>query len=323
MKPKILLTGASGFIGCEVSRRLALKECRPRFMVRDLLQDRCVIRHPEVEMVIGDLQHAQSLDHAVKGVDAVIHLGAKATFESYESLKPTIFDGSVALIKAAAENGVKVFVYSSSLLVYGDNRTQVDEKTIPRPVLDYGRIKLDTESELAAIAASSGIAFSAIRLPHVYGAMDLYFQQIRRGLLILPGLGNNIFSHLHVSDTAELLIACAQQGYCGILPVGDDMPATWSAFLALVRRHHAGARVLVLPEWLALAGAYAMTPVRRFRSHPGLETPGAIRSYNCNIAVKPGLVFKDLGLSTSFPTIHDGVPAVAKESLLLKNLLST
>jgi nucleoside-diphosphate-sugar epimerase len=290
-------------------------------MVRDLLQDRCVIRHPEIEMVIGDLQHTRSLDQAVKGVDAIIHLGAKATFESYESLKPTIFDGSVALMQAAAEHGVKTFVYSSSLLVYGDNRTQVDENTVPRPVLDYGRIKLDTENELAAIAASAGIAFSAIRLPHVYGAMDLYFQQIRRGLLILPGLGNNIFSHLHVSDAAELLIACAQHGYSGILPVGDDLPATWSAFLALVRHHHTGARVLVLPEWLALAAAYAVTPVRRFRPHPGLETPGAIRSYNCNIAVKPGLVFKDLGISPSFPTIHDGVPAVAKESLLLKNLL--
>jgi nucleoside-diphosphate-sugar epimerase len=323
MKPKILVTGASGFIGCEVSRRLVLKDCRPRFMVRDLLQDRCVIRHPEIEMVIGDLQDDLSLNQAVKGVDAVIHLGAKATFESYASLKPTIFDGSVTLMKAAAKNGVKAFVYSSSLLVYGDNRSQVDEKTIPRPVLDYGRIKLDTERELAMIAASSGIAFSAIRLPHVYGAMDLYFQQIRQGLLILPGLGKNIFSHLHVADTAKLLIACAQQGFCGILPVGDDLPATWSEFLTLVRRHHAGARVLVLPEWLALAAAYAIAPVRRFRPHPGLETPGAIRSYNCNIAVKPGLMFKDLGLSPSFPTIHEGVPAVAKESLLLKNLLFT
>jgi hypothetical protein len=128
------------------------------------------------------------------------------------------------------------------------------------------------------IAASSGIAFSAIRLPHVYGAMDLYFQQIRQGLLILTGLGKNIFSHLHVADTAKLLIACAKQGFCGILPMGDDLPATWSEFLALVRGHHAGARVLVLPEWLALAAAYAIAPVRRFRPHPGLETPGAIRS---------------------------------------------
>ncbi len=319
MKPKILLTGASGFIGCEVSRRLALKDCRPRFMVRNIFQDRCVISHPEIEMVIGDLHHTESLDQAVKGVDAVIHLGAKATFESYESLKPTIFDGSVALMEAAANHGVKTFVYSSSLLVYGDNRTQLDEKTVPRPVLDYGRIKLDTEKALAQIAASAGMAFSAIRLPHVYGAMDLYFQQIRRGLLVLPGLGNNLFSHMHVSDAAELLIACAWQGYRGISPVGDDMPATWSEFLALVRRHHPGTRALVIPKWLGLAVAYALTPVRRYRPHPGLETPGAVLSYNCNMAVKPGLVFKDLKISPSYPTIYEGIPAVAKESLLLKN----
>jgi nucleoside-diphosphate-sugar epimerase len=321
MKPRILITGASGFIGCEVSRRLALKDCFPRLMVRDLFQDRCVIRHPRIEMVIGDLQHPQSLDQAVQGVDAVIHLGAKATFESYDSLKPTIFDGSVSLMKAAARNGVRTFIYSSSLLVYGDNRSEVDEKTFPRPVLDYGRIKLDTERELSAIAASSGIAFSAIRLPHVYGVMDLYFQQIRKGLLVLPGLGKNVFSHLHVTDTAELLIACAEQGYCGIFPVGDAMPASWNAFLALVKQYHTGARVLVLPQWLALAAAIAVAPVRRFRPYPGLETPGAVRSYNCNIAVKPCLVWKDLGISLMFPTIREGVPAVAKESLLLKNLL--
>jgi putative NADPH-quinone reductase len=38
-----------------------------------------------------------------------------------------------------------------------------------------------------------------------------------------------------------------------------------------------------------------------------------VRSYNCNIAVKPGLVWNDLGLNLLFPTIHEGVPAVLKE----------
>ncbi|MDH3557162.1 MAG: hypothetical protein OES18_15060, partial [Deltaproteobacteria bacterium] len=65
--------------------------------------------------------------------------------------------------------------------------------------------------------------------------------------------------------------------------------------------------------WLALITTAAIAPFRRFRPRPGLETPGAVRSYNCNIAVKPGLVWKDLGLNLLFPTIHEGVPAVLKE----------
>jgi nucleoside-diphosphate-sugar epimerase len=198
----------------------------------------------------------------------------------------------------------------------------VDEKTLASPVLDYGRIKLDTEHKLAEIAASSKIAFSAIRLPHTYGAMDLYFQQLRKGLLVLPGLGSNVFTHLHVTDAAELLIACALMGFRGITPVGDDLPASWTEFLNLVKKYHVGARVMVLPRWLALAAAYAISPVRRFRPYPGLETPGAVRSYNCNISVKPGLLSKDLGYSLLFPTIHEGVPAVVNESIRLQRLIT-
>jgi nucleoside-diphosphate-sugar epimerase len=208
---------------------------------------------------------------------------------------------------------VKTFVYSSSLLVYGDLPYEVDPETPAKPVLDYGRIKLETEKRLVRAASSAGITFGALRLPHVYGAMDLYFQQLRNGLLMLPGLGRNTFTHLHIADTARILIACTEQGYEGISPVGDDLPATWAEFLRVVKLHHPRARVLALPQWLALTTTAAITPFRRYRPHPGLETPGAVRSYNCNIAVKPGLVWKDLGLNLLFPTIHEGVPAVLQD----------
>jgi nucleoside-diphosphate-sugar epimerase len=147
--------------------------------------------------------------------------------------------------------------------------------------------------------------------------MDLYFQQLKKGLLILPGLGRNTFTHLHVTDAARLLIACAEQGYEGISPVGDNMPATWAEFLRVVRLHYPNTRALALPQWLALATAGALAPFRRFRPHPGLETPGAVRTYNCNIAVKPSLVWQDLGLRPLFPTIYEGIPAVIKDALSL------
>ena len=311
-KPKILVTGASGFIGEEVSRHLSDSGYRPRLMIRRPLQD-LRICHLDAEFVRADLTDPKSLAQAVKGVDCLLHLGARATFEAFETLRPVILDGSLALMEAAAEAGVKNFVYSSSLLVYGDLPGEVDSATPAKPVLDYGRIKLETERRLAREASSAGISFGALRLPHVYGAMDLYFQQLRNGLLILPGLGRNTFTHLHVTDTARILIACAEQGYQGISPVGDDLPATWAEFLRVVKLHLPRARVLAFPQWLALTTTAAIAPFRRFRPHPGLETPGAVRSYNCNIAVKPGLVWNDLGLNLLFPTIHEGVPAVLKE----------
>ena len=312
-KMKLLVTGASGFIGQEVSRQLSIGGYHPRLMIRQPGDD-CDICHFDADFVQADLRDHKSLKAAVKGADAIIHLGARATFESYKTLKPSILDGSLALMKSGIAAGVRRFVYSSSLLVYSGSASRVDADTPVNPILDYGRIKVDTEKRLSEIAASAGVSFAALRLPHVYGARDLYFSQLRAGRLILPGLGKNIYTHLHVSDAAAAIIACAEQAFSGILPIGDRLPSTWAAFLRVVRQHYPKARVYLMPQWLALLATFLLSPFRRARPNPGLETPGAVRTYNFNLAVDPDLLWKDLGLAPTYPTIYEGIPAVAAES---------
>ncbi len=307
-KIKLLVSGASGFIGHEVSRQLSLGGYRPRLMIRKAGDD-CEICHFDADFVMADLRNRESLKQAVRGVDGILHLAARATFESYATLKPSILDGSVALMQAAIEAGVRRFVYSSSLLVYSGSQAPVTATTPVKPVLDYGRIKIDTEKQLARMAASADMAFAALRLPHVYGLRDLYFGQMRTGRMILPGRGRNIYTHLHVADAARAIIACAEQAYSGILPFGDRRPSTWNEFLHQVKPHYPNARVLRMPQWLALLATALLTPIRSIRPNPGLETPGAVRTYNFNLAVEPDLLWKDLGLAPQYPTIFDGVPA--------------
>ena len=308
-KLKLLVTGASGFIGYEVSRQLSRDGYRPRLMIRQPGDD-CEICRFDADIALADLRHPDCLRQAVKGVDGIIHLGARATFESYATLKPSILDGSIALMEAGIEAGVRRFVYSSSLLVYSGQASLVTADTPVNPVLDYGRIKVDTEKRLSAMAASAGVAFTALRLPHVYGVRDLYFRQLQAGRLILPGLGKNIYTHLHVADAAAAIIACAEQSYSGVLPVGDRLPSTWATFLNIARQHYPNARVLMFPQWLALLATALLTPFRRIRPNPGLETPGAVRSYNFNLAVDPDLLWQDLGLAPRYETIREGIPAV-------------
>mgnify|MGYP001117358895 CR=1 FL=1 len=147
---KVLVTGATGFIGYEVARQLAVKGFKPRLLVRRPFRG-MILKALEAELVQGDLLDAQGLRRAVAGIDTVIHLGAVAAFISYRRVRPSIVDGSRNLMEAARENGVKKFVYGGTLLVYGSRQQPIDQATPASPVLGYGRAKFEAEQMMAAL----------------------------------------------------------------------------------------------------------------------------------------------------------------------------
>ena len=131
---KVLVTGATGFIGIEVSRQLAERGLRPRLMVRRPVRG-LMLRHLEAEIMQADIRSPESLRRILKGVDTVIHLGARAAFEPYPRLHPSIVKGSLNLMQAAIEARVGTFVYGGSLLVYGDTAQPIDQDTATSPII--------------------------------------------------------------------------------------------------------------------------------------------------------------------------------------------
>jgi len=313
----VLVTGATGFIGYELARQLGDRGIKPRLLVRRPLRA-AILGSLTAELIQGDLESATSLQRVVAGVDTVFHLGARAIFEEYHLVRPTIVDGTAALIKAAAAGGVQRFVYSSSLLVYPDQRESIDEGTPARPRVGYGEAKLEAEAVLSQVAEQTGMKLAIVRLPHVYGARDLMFNQIRQGRVAFPGDGKNLFAHMHVEDAARVLLAVADRGWTGVSPVADDVPMDWNLFFAVIKEHYPRFRYFGVPKWAALIGTHAMTPYRRLSRYPSLYTPDAVLSWNLNIPVKKGVLWNKLGLKPTYPTVYQGIPAALDDSIAFR-----
>lgn len=306
---RILVTGATGFIGYEVSQRLAGMGLKPRLLVRRPYRGTLLARL-DAEIVQADLASVKSLRRALKDIDTVIHLAARATFESYDVLRPTIVDGSISLMRAAQDSGVENFVFSSSMLVYGNQDKPIDSQTPPAPQIGYGKAKLEAELALSKIAEEDGTNFAAIRLPHVYGPQDLLFGQIRDGVAMLPGDGRNQFAHLHIEDCASILISAAEKKWKGISPVADYHSACWNEFFSVVRDYYPQLRLVKFPAFIAYAGTYFMRPLQWLRSRPTIFSKDTVTSFNLNLPVKSDLLWNELSIAPKYETIYQGIPAV-------------
>ncbi len=311
---RVLLTGATGFIGYEVARVLNDRGIAPRMLVRRPLRG-LLLRGLSGQTVTGDLLDPQSLRTAVEGVDTVIHLGAIASFVAYRIVRPSIVEGSRNLLSAAAAAGVKTLVYGGSLLVYPDQERPIDLQTPAAPVLGYGRAKLEAESLLARGARDSGIRFVSLRLPHTYGARSLFFEEARRGWMLFPGRGENRYGHLHVRDAARALLAAAEGGLEGAFVVADEDACSWNRFFEVVRESYPRLRVTRIPRPAATAAALLLDGLRLLHRRPGLYSAGAVRAWNLNLPVVPGTLRRLFGIDPLYPSVRQGIPAVVEEAV--------
>jgi nucleoside-diphosphate-sugar epimerase len=311
---RVLVTGATGFIGLEVSRQLTARGLKPRLMVRRPLRG-VMLKHCAATLVQADLVRRRSLARAVAGIDTIIHLGARAAFEPYRSLYPSNVQGSLNLMQAAAAAGVKQVVYAGSLLVYADNPHGIDQTTEPAPLSDYGRVKREAEQRMQAMARSAGIRFASLRLSHVYGAHSLLFDHVRRGGILYPGRGDNRFAHLHVADAARALIQAAAIGFEGCAVIADEHSCTWNDVFATLQACQPRLRILHVPRPLAHVGAWVLDALFPLFGRANPYPSRAVSCWNLRLPVVPGTLQSVLGIRPRFPSIHEGIPAVMDEAV--------
>ncbi len=304
-----LVTGATGFIGLEVCRLLDAAGIPARAMIRR--RHRAALLAPlDVELAFADLRSPDAIRAAVDGCRAVIHLAGRATFEPYDRLSATVVGGTELVLQAAEECGIERIVHGSSLFVHGpDDGPTITAHSPTRPVLAYGRAKLEAEALLKA----SPLSTIAIRLPHVYGWNDLLFGILRSGYLPFPADLDGRFPHLHVTDAARALIAAAEANdVTGSWPVADDLTVTWRHFFAVVTTYLPTARIINLPPSPIAAGLRLIDrlPIDK----PTMLAADTIRGWNLELSMDPGSL-EPLGIEPFFPTVDHGIPAVLNAAL--------
>lgn len=213
----ILITGSSGYLGSSFIQSY---------------QDSYTIHTFSLQQ--NDLNQLN-----IKGVEAIIHCAAlvhqkkEHTYSKYHEIN-TVYP--VELAKKAKQDGVKQFIFISTIAVYNPEEEIISSRTEPDPVTPYGKSKLEAEQQLLALQ-DPAFKVAIFRIPMIYGVnapgnIDTLIKLITK-LPILP-FGNiqNKRSFIYIENITNIIHQILQKQTGGILIVADDASLSTTKLIA-------------------------------------------------------------------------------------------
>jgi nucleoside-diphosphate-sugar epimerase len=212
---RVLVTGASGFIGGRIVERLASERAGVRALLRDFGGGVRIARHP-VELAQADVTDRRAVCEAATGCDVIIHCAYGTHGDAGERRAVTV-DGTRNVLEAAVRTGARV-VHLSTVMVYGVPSAPVLRETLPRrPTGDaYGDAKLEAEELAFRYHREHGLPVSVIQPTAVYGPFGIAWtervlKQLRSGLMPLIDGGAGVCNAVYVDDVAEAVLLAAER----------------------------------------------------------------------------------------------------------------
>lgn len=240
----VLLTGASGFVGAAVARALLRHGYRVRAMVR-ASSPRGNLDGLDAEIVTGDLLDRASLDRAMHGVGAVVHVAAdyRIWAADPEEIVRNNRLGTGNIVAAALAAGVGRLVYTSSVATLRpDDHAPADETRTATPeqaVGAYKRSKVEAERMVIDAVARDGLAAVLVLPSTPIGPRDV--RPTPTGRIVIeaasgrmPAFVDSGLNLVHVDDVAEGHVLALQRGRIGERYILGGQDVSLRAMLATI-----------------------------------------------------------------------------------------
>lgn len=236
---RVLVTGATGFVGAALVPALQARGWRVRAAVRSPGRTAA-----DEEAVVGSLGEPFDWAPALHGVGRVVHLAARvhvmqdSASDPLAEFRRTNVAGTLALARAAADAGVRRFVFVSSIKVNGEGTrdgSPFGADDPPAPVDPYGVSKREAEDALFQIGHGTGMEVVVVRPPLVYGPgvkanFEAMMRWLMRGVPLPLGAIRNRRTLVALDNLVDLLATClehpAAAGEIFLAGDGEDLSTT-------------------------------------------------------------------------------------------------
>jgi nucleoside-diphosphate-sugar epimerase len=252
---KILITGATGFVGSRLVTRFCMeKVAEVRCYLRHFSRAAGIARFP-IEFFQGEIEDLSSLQKAMVGSDAVVHAAMAYTGNAAEDFG-SIVKGTANVCRAALQCKIPKLVYFSTYAVYGFmHKGRIDESfRHPRTNSAYGRLKQRAEEAVYKIMPANGSTSTTILQPTViYGPQSHWsagaLAKLRGAGVLLPEKGSGICPAVYIDDVVDGVLCALESHEPGVstyLISGPDR-LTWLEFFEAHKKILGRARIL-MPE---------------------------------------------------------------------------
>ncbi len=271
----VAVTGVTGFVGKSLLPLLVDSAHHISILARSPAATQF---DQAIRVVKGDLQNSAALQDLTHKVDVVLHIAGVVSGVRRSDFTSVNCDGTVALAKAAKANGVKRFVYVSSLAAREPALTA------------YGESKDAAEKALKALAGNMHLCI--LRPSAVYGPGDTATLPLLQALVsstaFIPGSVDARFAMVHVEDVARAL-AASVEGATGTFELHDGSTGhTWPEMISITRQHFGTpVRVVYIPKALAMGLGHIGDMIAKSRNRVWLVGTAQIRQiYHLDWCVK-------------------------------------